>query len=369
MRPLPADPHGAFAAGPRAIFAAAAACLLAFGAAPRLGAQTPPAATEEAREEKEREEARRQRTDPLAAALDARISGKKSPADFAIDVAWAVKPGLITACRIDGSGVGLWNRQVQFRVDRKQVIALLKAVRRARFGTFPAEVGEFEGGEKEIQGRITVTLGDVTRSVAVVGEEKPDEELDRLAHAVLTAGEDPSKAGVRIQGLKEGLDKLASGALAPEALEVLAQRSTDHPAPGQAGETWLLVVSGRRAHDRVGPRGKASTSEHVIELSAAEFRELVALLQTNDAASLPRNLYATVYSRLRVQILNQVVTVEARRFAGMSPDAHADARSRFDRIWEWCDGLHRRAEQAGRKIASPAAPPREKEPAKEKEKD
>lgn len=372
MRRLPAETSGgpATLAGLTRLTRAlvAAACLLGLAAAPRLAAQQTP--TEEAREEKEREEARRRQPDPLAGALDARIAGKKSPADFTIDVAWPTRPGLLTACRIDGTGVGLWNRQIQFRVERKQVLALLKAVRRTRFGTFPAEVGESESGEKETQGRIAVTLGDVTHSVAVVGDEKPDEELEELARAVLAAGEGPSKTGIRIQGLKEGLDKLASGVLAPEALEVLAQRSTDHPGPGEAAETWLLVVSGRRALDRSGSPGKVSSSARAIELSESDYRDLVALLQASDAASLPRNLFATHYSRLRVQVLNQVVTVEARRFAGMSPDAHADARARFDRIWDWCEGLHRRAEQSGRKVGTPpAAPPKKVATAKEKEKD
>ncbi len=366
MRRPPAESLAGLMRLPRAL--AAAACLLALAATPRLAAQeTPP---EGAREEKEREEARRRQPDPLAAALDARIAGKKSPADFTIDVAWPSRPGLLTACRIDGAGVGLWNRQIQFRVDRKQVVALLKAVRRTRFGTFPAEVGESEGGEKETRGRIAVRLGDVTHGVVVVGDEKPDEELEELARAVLAAGEEPSKTGIRIQGLREGLDKLASGVLAPEALEVLAQRSTDHPAAGEAPETWLLVVSGRRALDRSGSPGRVSSAARAIELSEAEYRDLVALLQASDAASLPRNLFAEHYSRLRVQVLNQVVTVEARRFAGMSPDAHADARARFDRIWEWCEGLHRRAGQSGRKVAAPpAAPPGKVPTAKEKEKE
>ncbi len=70
-----------------------------------------------------------------------------------------------------------------------------------------------------------------------------------------------------------------------------------------------------------------------------------------------------------MQVLNQVVSVEARRFAGMSPDANAEARTRFEKIWNACEGLHRLAEASGRTIAAPTPAPAPKKEEKEKEKE
>ncbi len=346
---------------------AAMACLLGLllAPAPRLNAQDRSRPSEKEPAERAREEARLDQADPFAAGLDARIAGRSSPADFRIDVSWPTKPDLMASCRIWGDGVGLWNRQAQFRVDAARVVELMKAVRRARFGTFPSEVGEEEGGEKEIRGRITVTVGDVTRSVAVIGDEKPDEELEELARAVLVAGEPAASRGVRIGNLREGLEKLAAGTLSPEVFEVLAQRTTDHPEEGGSAETWLLVVSGRQARDRVGPRGSRPLSERVLRLSAKETSQIVALLLANDVGSLPKNLPAAQRSRLRVQVLNRVATIEARHYSGKGPAASADARERFDRLWGWCEAMHRRVESSGRSVATAVPTPGAGETAKD----
>jgi hypothetical protein len=209
-----------------------------------------------------------------------------------------------------------------------------------------------EEEEKEIQARIAVTVGDLKHVVSVVGEEKPDAELDELARAVLAAGEKAKKNGVTIKSLNEGLEKLASGALAPQTLEVVAQRSAD-AASGRPAENWLLIVSGRRVRDREGPRGKVVKDERVLRLTDAEFRELVSIIQKSDPSRIPRNIYAPEYSRLRIQVLNQPVTVEAREFAGMSPSEQGEGRENFDRIWKWCEKQHSRTLASGRKVAIP----------------
>jgi hypothetical protein len=308
---------------------------------------------EKKQEEEEREKARKSAPDPLAQPLEERIRSKNT-SDYVIDVSWPIRPGILGHCRIYGDGIGLWYGAKQFSVDKSKVLSLMKTTRRIRFGAFPLRVGgeEEEGKEeREIQARISVRVGDLRHVVLVLGEEKPDKELEELARAVLAIGTKAEKRGVTIGSLNEGIEKLASGVLAPQTLEVLAQRTTSATAGPEPAENWILIASGKRIRDREVPRGKVATSERVFPLTDAEFRELLSLLKENKVSDLPRNLYSERYSRLRIQILNQVATVEARRFSGMSPETNPEARTRFDRVWQWCEKQRSRALASGRDVS------------------
>src|SRR5262249_59797258 len=130
------------------------------------------------------------------------------------------------------------------------------------------------------------------------------------------------------------LGKLEGGRLWAEVLEVLAQRKIDHPSKekGADEQSWILRINGTRVSGSAMGRG-APPSQREMRLTKEQFRELLAMLQKADPASLPKNLWASQYTILRIQALNQTSQVAARPFAGMTASTHADKQENFDRVW------------------------------------
>src|SRR5262249_43824432 len=161
---------------------------------------------------KEEEKERRPTPDRLSAGLDSRIAGKKSAADFRIQVEWP-HDGILTSCWIFGDGVGMWNRQIQFQVPSAQVKAIMKEVRKSGFGSLPEVFGENEGGEAELKGRITVTLGSTTKTIQQRSDGDQSEKLQELADFVFGVGQGPSRHGVTTTSLADALQKVEAGTL------------------------------------------------------------------------------------------------------------------------------------------------------------
>jgi hypothetical protein len=110
-------------------------------------------------------------------------------------------------------------------------------------------------------------------------------------------------------------------------------------------------------------------------LSPTEFEELLLMLKKSDLKTLPPNLYAKQYTDVRIQVLDQVQQIQARQFAGMTPQTHGEKQLAFDRVLDELAALRQRAQKDGRLVEDPifASPPpgardREKEE-KEKEKE
>ena len=338
---------------------AAAAAALAAGwllAAPLHG-------QESAREAREQAESRRA-PDAFAAPLEKRLRGAEKPDDFDVDVIWPYR-GKVTSCWVFGDGVALWNRDTQFRLSRQQVVAVMRLVRRARFGAMSPRIGG--EGEKEKQndarpeepparGRVSVSLAGMTRAVRQREEGESAEALKELAESVLRLCEPASKTGIAVASLSEGLQKLADGTLAPQGFELLVHRDVD-PADASSGEaSWLLRVAGRRVTDRVQPKARGPFSFREMTLTAAEFAQIIELLRAANVAAIPQSVWAPQYTTVRVQVLGRLRMIMARRFTGMSPETHGEQQKSFDRIAEAMEGFHRRARAEGREPAADGVP-------------
>jgi hypothetical protein len=311
----------------------------------------------------------RRSEDTISAAIQKRIDGKASAEDVILDVVWPSAPDLLTSYRIYGNGVGVYNRRTQFRLTKAEVMSLLKAAQAIRIDSLPLEIGESEKGEeREIKGRVTISVGGVSRAVRQVGEEV-SEPLSQLAATVLRVCEKPAQRGITVGSFDEAFRKLDEGALVPEVFEVVARRKTDHPGPGVAEEDWMVRVNGRHVLDRVSSKDKSPAVERELTLSDKEFRELVALVRASTPASLPQSLYATQYTGLHIQVLNQVRNIQARQFTGMAPTVHGERQKEFDRIVEWGAAMHQRALTSGQLLPARPALVRESEPDREREKE
>lgn len=313
------------------------------------------------------ESAEKRPPDAISEGLEKRIHGNGSLDDVVVDVVWEKGRGQLTACKVFGTGVGLWDRRIQFRLTKQEVLSVLEAVEKARFGTLDDSLPD----EGDSEGRIRVFVGPVSRTVWQMGEHEPGaQELEELALTVLRVCKKPMESGITMSDMQDGLQKLEKGTLAPEALEVVFKRKTDHPGPGVEPEDWLVLINGTKVIDRVNTKEKSAPQrELALTLTEKEFRELTALLLAGHIAKMPESLYATQYTNLRVVVLSQTRNIQARQFAGMSPNKHGEKQAVFERIFDWGVALHSRAQKEGKPFYRqvPASPHKRREKEKEKE--
>jgi len=346
--------------------AVAAALLLARPPAPAAALDRP-------EDEKEEERERQATPDRLSAGLQARIEGKKSASDFRIQVEWP-RDGVLTSCWIFGDGVGLWNRQIQFKIPAAQVKTIMKEVRKEKFGALPEIFGENEGGEAELKGRITVTLGSTTKAVQQRSDGDQSPTLQQLAEFVFAIAQEPSRHGVTTSSLADAFQKIEAGTLSPEVFEVLAQRKIDHPSGDKSADeqSWILRINGTRVSGSAMKPG-APPSQRELRLTKEQFRDLLTMLQKANPSSLPKNLWAPQYTVLRIQALNQILQVSARPFAGMTAQTHAEKQQSFDEVWGQMAALYARVQKDGKPVAKPAPtspePDRDKDEDKDKDRD
>jgi hypothetical protein len=281
--------------------------------------------------------------DGLTPALAQRIRGKAPLDDVKIDVFWS-RGGRATTVRLFGNGVGIWKREKQIRLSRAQVLDVLKAIERARFGAMPDQFGEEEGGEHEknegprLKGQLVVRAGAVRKSTLQLVDGEQSQALARLIERILQLCEGPARKGVGAASMGEALRLLAAGALAPELLEVTAQRRPDPKGPDTTGAGWTLRLAGLRVSEE---------PDRSLVLSEEAFHEFATLLSDASPETLPQSLYAASYTDVTVAILKYSRTIAGRRFLGMTPETHGEKQKAFDRITAALEALHARLEKQG----------------------
>jgi hypothetical protein len=282
--------------------------------------------------------------DRLTPALDLRLRGKAPLGDVQIDVFWS-RGGRATTVRLFGDGIGIWSREKQFRLSRAQVLDVLKVIERARFGAMPDQFGEGEeGAEHEqnegprLKGQLVVRAGAVRKATLQLVDGEQSQALARLIEKILELCEGPARKGVGASSMDEALRLLAAGTLAPELLEVTAQRRPDPKGPDGTGAEWTLRLAGLRVSEK---------PDRALLLSEKAFHELATLLSDASPESLPQSLYAVSYTDVTVAILKYSRTIAGRRFLGMTPQTHGEKQAAFDRITAALEALHARVEKEG----------------------
>jgi hypothetical protein len=292
---------------------------------------------------------------PLDAALEKRAAGKASLDDIEIDVSWQLEQGNRSA-HIWGDGVGIWQDSVQFRLSRDQVLSLVKMLADAKIGAMPqpgarapAPSPKSARSPLRLRGELTVIAGDVRTHRQQLTKGEQSEALSGLAMRILEISEKAAAAdGVRASSLQDGLAKVAAGTLAPQTFSATVRRQATSVKEGEAGpEGWLLRIQGRRASDRLMPKGQLPPPPRELELSESDFRKLVQGVQADDPTSLPPNTYAPAYTDVTITVLDRTKNVPARPYLDVTPETHGEKQKSFDRLYELLRAIHETVQSQG----------------------
>lgn len=228
-----------------------------------------------------------------------------------------------------GSGVAIWNTDRQVPITPE---ALRKVVQSARRHGFPAMPASF-GGRNDPAGaaraiRVTclveVDAEGSRKEVVQLEGGRQSAELTALAADVFEAVDVSRSEAIRADGLEDAVKKLVDGTLVPETLVLSMQRLPD--ARATAGGLILRVV-GRRLEVERDPDGPDAAERR--RLSDAEYARLLDALADARPHAWGPNLYDPGYIDLRVRVLNHERAVQARAFAGMTPDTHGSQQRAF----------------------------------------
>ena len=300
------------------------------------------------------------------ATADSKVSDSEAVADalrHALDGGWRTLR-IFDECQtadgprtveIFGHGVAIWNRGRQFRLSEDEIRRGLEAFVTAGFAAMPAEFGgrvapepgvgrsgSGSGNATRVICQVVLELDGVRKRVAQLDIGEQSEALRRLAETLLEISREPAGSGLATADLADGLAKVAAGDLAPETFKILA-----HLKPRDQ-EGWLLRVEGTHASTHRFIPGEGYGDPSTLELAASEVVALASLMSEHDLAELPINLYAEHYTDLKVEVLDRRLSLQARRFAGMTPTQHGARQTSFEKVFEALTKLHQRLLNEGR---------------------
>ena len=101
--------------------------------------------------------------DPLDAALEKRALGKGNLDDFEVEASWQLTEAN-RSVHIWGSGVGIWEKSVQFQLSRDQVLEVIRMLLDAKVGAIPEPGAKKASGPAkaplQLRGELIVVAGD-----------------------------------------------------------------------------------------------------------------------------------------------------------------------------------------------------------------
>ena len=279
----------------------------------------------------------------LARALDAALA-RKSWDDLRLDSECRDEEGTFRTTKLFGTGVGIWNQERQLTVSRERLLGLLEAVRRSGFSSMPESFGGDKNSEPDWKlqmiCRVRVTLDGVEQQTFQLSEGSQSAELKDLAEQILAVGAELGPSGVAAASLEDGLGKIARGELAPETLTLQLLRQAEDPNATEG--SWILRIEDGMAQVSLPSPETAWTVPRRVRLSKEEAAALAGKLAAAQPGDLPVNLYSTWYQDLEIRVLNQKKTLQARRFANLTPETHGANQKRFEELISAIEALQQK---------------------------
>ena len=248
--------------------------------------------------------------------------------DLYIETFCADSEGL-HSLRLYGRGISIWDQRRQKVTEPEALQAIQATLLSSEFWNWEPVYGGEARAAVRIRCQVQVDLGSVSKRVSQREKGQQFGPLRELAFKILELASS-SEPGVGAEDLGDGLAKLSSGTLAPEALQLLFH---ERRGPVGSGTGTILRVAGRRLV--VEQYEGATRRETRSELADGEFLRLASALERASADSMPPNLYSDVYVDLRLEILDQKKVIQARQFAGLTPTTHGASQERLDELLEF----------------------------------
>lgn len=231
-------------------------------------------------------------------------------------------------------GVVIWSREWQARLGDSDRTFILQTLLQAGFADFEAHYGGKTKPDKaeaplQVMCRIVVKVAGQRKSSVqeVYGERS--EALLALADALLDRVQALEGEGIRAKSLGDGLAKIGSGTLAPEALTLIYSYL---PAGDPENAGMIVEIEGgrmtRKAYRPGSGRGEPLTSE----LAGNALEKLLDALGAARIDELPLNLVAEDIHQLEVQVLAHRHATVARPFKAV--DSAPQEANRFLQLTE-----------------------------------
>lgn len=274
---------------------------------------------------------------PLRIRADEVLAGSRPLGEVRLEAVWT-RPGKHHLV-VWGSGVGLWNREKQFKLSNKEVRSLLELLVTGGYFELPDKPappwGTPAGRQPQapqVLRAIGVKIGDLSKLVSQNNRVPKLESFDKLVGELFARCERAAAAGVAAKDLEDGLEKIASGTL---AVEVLAISVSEPPLPAGASSPpadGLIVKLEEGELVRIVQPSEGELTETRWRPGRDEIRQVAALVREAGFSKIPGNLYRPRYVDVQVVLLNHRKNVQARPFAGMDPAARQAEQAALERI-------------------------------------
>jgi hypothetical protein len=179
--------------------------------------------------------------------------------------------------------------------------------------------------------RVSLALDGAKKQSFQLSEGERSARLRKLAEKILAAGAELGPSGVAAGSLEDGLDKIARGELAPEALTLQLHRQPEDPKAAEGG--WILRIEDGNAQLSLSSSAQTAWTEpRRVRLPRERVTDLVRRLAAVRPGELPVNLYSSWYEDLEIRVLNRKATLQARRFANLTPETHGEDQKRYEQL-------------------------------------
>jgi hypothetical protein len=280
------------------------------------------------------------------------LDGTRPLGSVRIDIMWS---GNAVGRQVDlhGNGVVFVDRQKQIKLTKEEVRKALDLLAKAEFGRLPDSYGGMKlppGGGRGIPirmlGHVNVTIQGVTKACSQISGGEQSDKLAKLVADLVNLSAGTGREAVTVTSLADGIDKISKGTLDPLALGILVQRVIEQP--GQPGEGFLLRIEGNKVMCQSHAREKGYSPTKTLILERKELEALTKLILDNKAAEFPVNLWAVTYTDFNLRVLGLEKSMQARQFAGKTPETHGEQQKQFDRIYAQLEALAQRTLKEGK---------------------
>jgi hypothetical protein len=280
---------------------------------------------------------------PMAKALDALLAGTRPLDEFVLELTWT-EGGKETSLTIYGDGLGIHWQSKQFRLSPEQRLDVLRKLKAANFLALPDREGGLPRGQGEkparrdaepFHGAIALRIGNQSKTVQHVGQGPANETFVRLARELAEMGVKEAAAGIGVDSLADGLQKILDKKIDARALKI-QEAYLRH----QACHTF--TVKGLAAKiaglDYWGKPFKGQKA-----LSGDDLTAFIKSLQVHKFADLPEdlNLTADIFAiAITVRVLDKEHRSWGHGWGHTSKKSPEEQLRRLDAVWTSTRALH-----------------------------